>query len=162
MCCSKDKKNGCGYILVDPVLKAGQYDEKVPLDCITCQTVLTKSLGPLPEWKARLQVPWLHLLLTKVWKHFQILTFVIYMVRSPLFWTLDSLESCYKYNICQFSRIAGFMTEFKLNCYHIHLGCQRMFVQPDSLYSSTRARCLKLQLFSCWSAQVEPCVQHQR
>ena len=38
------------------MLKAGQYDEKVPLDCVTCQTVLAKSLGPFNEWPARLQV----------------------------------------------------------------------------------------------------------
>ncbi len=41
---------------MDPVLHAGEFDEKVPLDSICCQTVLAKSLGPFTEWKGRLQV----------------------------------------------------------------------------------------------------------
>ena len=52
----QSKQNGCGYFLVDPILRMGQYDEKVPLDCITCQTVLAKSLGLFPSWEARLRV----------------------------------------------------------------------------------------------------------
>ena len=50
------RASGSGFFLVDPVLKSGEYDEKIPLDCVTCQTVLAKSLGPFNEWKARLQV----------------------------------------------------------------------------------------------------------
>ena len=34
----------------------GQYDEKVPLDSICCQTVLAKNMGPFKEWKDRLRV----------------------------------------------------------------------------------------------------------
>lgn len=52
----ESKKNGCGIFVVDPVLLVGQYDEKLPLDCICCQTVLAKSLGPLPTWESRLRV----------------------------------------------------------------------------------------------------------
>ena len=48
--------NGRGYFLVDPVLRTGHYDTKLPLDSIACQTVLSKLLGPLPQWDDRLRV----------------------------------------------------------------------------------------------------------
>jgi glycogen debranching enzyme len=38
------------------VLRFGPYDDLVPLDCICCQTVLAKSLGPFSEWEDRLTV----------------------------------------------------------------------------------------------------------
>lgn len=43
--------------MVDPSLSY-DHDEMddVTLDCIQCQTVITKSLGPFTEWEARLQV----------------------------------------------------------------------------------------------------------
>jgi len=55
---SADRQNadGSGYFLVDPVLHFGPYDERLPLDSVCCQTVLTKSLGLFPDWKARLRV----------------------------------------------------------------------------------------------------------
>ena len=41
---------------MEPSLKTGKYDEKLPLDSICCQTVLAKNLGPFPEWESRLRV----------------------------------------------------------------------------------------------------------
>ena len=34
----------------------GPSQEHLPLDCIQCQSVLTKNLGPFATWKERLQV----------------------------------------------------------------------------------------------------------
>jgi len=38
------------------VIRAGKMDDRVPMDCIRCQTVLAKALGPFDEWKDRLRV----------------------------------------------------------------------------------------------------------
>jgi len=51
-----EDSNGSGYFLVDPVIRAGKMDDRVPMDCIRCQTVLAKALGPFDEWKDRLRV----------------------------------------------------------------------------------------------------------
>ena len=40
---------------MDPVLKVNST-ETIPLECVSLQTVLSKSLGPLNEWSDRLRV----------------------------------------------------------------------------------------------------------
>ncbi|XP_035993698.1 glycogen debranching enzyme isoform X1 [Fundulus heteroclitus] len=47
---------GGGYIVVDPVLRVGEDNHVLPLDCITIQTYLSKCLGHLDDWPDRLRV----------------------------------------------------------------------------------------------------------
>ncbi|KAG7275133.1 hypothetical protein CRUP_024699, partial [Coryphaenoides rupestris] len=54
--CGEDEKVGSGYIVVDPVLRVGEDNHVLPLDCITIQTYLAKCLGPLDEWPDRLRL----------------------------------------------------------------------------------------------------------
>ncbi|XP_070775031.1 glycogen debranching enzyme [Enoplosus armatus] len=47
---------GRGFIVVDPVLRVGEDNHVLPLDCISIQTFLTKCLGHLDDWPDRLRV----------------------------------------------------------------------------------------------------------
>ncbi|CAM2714055.1 unnamed protein product, partial [Rotaria socialis] len=54
---SKDNLNGQGYFQVESyLLWPDGSGEVLEQDCITCQSVLSKSLGPLSEWISRLEV----------------------------------------------------------------------------------------------------------
>ncbi|KAK5606319.1 hypothetical protein CRENBAI_023544 [Crenichthys baileyi] len=50
------EKLGGGYVVVDPVLRVGEDNHVLPLDCITIQTYLSKCLGHLDDWPDRLRV----------------------------------------------------------------------------------------------------------
>uniref|UniRef100_A0A915IB28 Glycogen debranching enzyme n=1 Tax=Romanomermis culicivorax TaxID=13658 RepID=A0A915IB28_ROMCU len=47
---------GSGFFQIAPTLHIGHENVELPLDCIQCQTMLTKCLGPFDEWESRLRV----------------------------------------------------------------------------------------------------------
>ncbi|XP_063431014.1 glycogen debranching enzyme-like [Mytilus trossulus] len=54
---SRKSPSGQGYFLVDPTLSYGAGDDEedeITMDCIQCQSVITKLLGPFPEWEQKL------------------------------------------------------------------------------------------------------------
>ncbi|XP_043554828.1 glycogen debranching enzyme-like isoform X1 [Chiloscyllium plagiosum] len=51
-----NQRIGAGFIIVDPILRVGHDNQILPLDCICAQTFLSKCLGQLDEWEARLNV----------------------------------------------------------------------------------------------------------
>lgn len=53
----KEEKCGSGYVQIAPTLRLGPELVELPIDCIQCQTMLAKCMGPFPEWEARLRVP---------------------------------------------------------------------------------------------------------
>ncbi|XP_074640295.1 glycogen debranching enzyme-like [Tubulanus polymorphus] len=53
---AKEDASGLGYFLVDPMLNVGKENDSITLDCIQCQSILSKSLGPFSEWEGRLLV----------------------------------------------------------------------------------------------------------
>ncbi|XP_061746464.1 glycogen debranching enzyme [Nerophis ophidion] len=50
------EKSGGGYIVINPLLHVGPDNHVLPLDCVTIQTYLSKCLGDLDDWPARLRV----------------------------------------------------------------------------------------------------------
>ena len=52
----RNENCGQGFFLVDPTLKVGKDDHILPLDCIQCQTVLSKNMGPVSTWPDKLLV----------------------------------------------------------------------------------------------------------
>ena len=53
--CSLPESTTSGYFTVDPTLLLSEA-ESLPLDCISQQTVLSKCLGPMSQWRDRLRV----------------------------------------------------------------------------------------------------------
>lgn len=51
-----ESANGQGYFLVDPTIEVGDKGEQYTMDCLQCQSVLAKCLGPFNEWEGRLYV----------------------------------------------------------------------------------------------------------
>jgi glycogen debranching enzyme len=53
----KENLNGEGYFQIEPELIWPNENKQIlEQDCITCQSILSKSLGPISEWSSRLEV----------------------------------------------------------------------------------------------------------
>ncbi|XP_060552915.1 glycogen debranching enzyme-like isoform X1 [Ruditapes philippinarum] len=51
-----ENADGQGYFLVDPTLSVGEQGKQYTLDCLQCQSVISKCLGHFDDWEGRLYV----------------------------------------------------------------------------------------------------------